>query len=278
MENVHKPVIVPWDFTHVAEYALAHAVNICNILKRDIILLHIVEKAAAKKTSFEKLEKKAAEISKEKQLTVTPVVESGNIFETIRETAHKTKAEMVIMGTHGRKGIQKIMGSWALKVMASSKVPFLVVQQEPQKDKFLKIVFPVDFRSENKESIKWVSYLSEKYASSFLLFKRKVSDRGFKRKIASNFHYVESFLKNNDVSYEIHKAKGKRSFDRETVEFAKNMGADLILVVVTRDIGFFDYIIAAREQNIIANPEKLPVLCINPKPAKISSGFRAGGG
>ena len=52
----------------------------------------------------------------------------------------------------------------------------------------------------------------------------------------------------------------------------------MILVLVTRDIGFFDYIIAAREQYIISNPEGIPVLCLNPRPAKISSGFRASGG
>ena len=34
MENTNKPIIVPWDFTFVAENALAHAVNIDNILKR----------------------------------------------------------------------------------------------------------------------------------------------------------------------------------------------------------------------------------------------------
>ncbi len=278
MENVHKPIIVPWDFTHVAEFALAHAINISNILKRDIILLHIIEKKSAEKPALEKLKKKAAQISGTHGYNINAEVRSGNIFETIRESAHDSKAEMVVMGTHGRKGMQKLTGSWALKVMAHSKVPFLVVQEAPRKDQFQKIVFPLDFRSENKEKVKWVSYLSEKYNSKFLLFKRKVSDRGFKRKIASNLHYVESFLKNNDVSYEIHTSKGKKAWEKETIEFSKDQDADLILVMVTRNISFFDYVIAAREQYIIANPEKLPVMCINPKPLRISSGFRAGGG
>lgn len=278
MENVHKPIIVPWDFTHVAEFAFLHAVNICNMLNREIILLHIVENPDAKKPSLEKLEQKALQLTKDFKVKVHPQVQSGNIFENIREAAHESKAEMVVMGTHGRKGMQKLWGSWALKVMAHSRIPFLVVQKKPEKDKFLKIVFPVDFRSENKEKVKWMSYLSRNYNSTFLVFKRKVSDRGFKRKIASNLHYAESFLKNNDVSYEIHTSKGKKSFDKETVEFAKEQDADLILLIVTRDLGFFDYIIAAREQYIIANPEKLSVMCINPKPARLSSGFRAGGG
>lgn len=278
MENLHKPIIVPWDFTHVAEFALAHAVNICNILKREIILLHIAENQNAIPPCREKLNKKADELSRELHLKIHPLVESGNIFDTIRETAHKFKAEMVVMGTHGRKGMQKLFGSWALKVMANSKIPFLVVQKKPDRDSFKKIVFPIDFRSSNKEKVKWVHYLSGNYNSTFLIFKRKSWDRGFRRKIASNLHYAESFFKNNDVSHEIHTSSGKKSFEKETVEFAIEQDADLILVMVTRDIGFFDYIIAAREQYIISNPGKIPVMCANPKPAKIAAGFSATGG
>ncbi|MFW5820365.1 MAG: universal stress protein [Bacteroidota bacterium] len=278
MENVHKPVIVPWDFTHVAEFAFDHALNISKILDREIILLHIVENPDAAKPSLEKLENKARELSAEHNVKIHSFVKAGNIFDTIRETAHEHKAEMAVMGTHGRKGMQKILGSWALKVMAHSKVPFLVVQKKPEKSNFNKIVIPVDFGSENKEQVKWISYLSEKYKAEFLIFRRKVSDKGFKKKIASNLHYVKSFLKNNDVSYEIHVSEGRRSFEKETVQFAKEHNADLILVMVTRNIGFFDYLMAAREQYIIANPERIPVMCLNPRPVKLSSGFRATGG
>jgi nucleotide-binding universal stress UspA family protein len=278
MENVHKPILVPWDFTHVAEFAFEHALNVSRILERDIILLHIAENPNAAKPSLTRLEDKARELSKAHNVNIHSFVKAGNIFETIRETAHEHKAEMAVMGTHGRKGMQKLMGSWALKVMAHSRVPFLVVQKKPEKSSFQKIVIPIDFRSENKEKVKWISYLSDKYKSEFLLFRRRVSDRGFKRKIASNVHYVESFLKNNDVTYSIQSSEGKKSFEKETVKYAREQEADLILVMVTRDIGFFDYLIAAREQYIIANPERIPVMCLNPKPARLASGFRAAGG
>lgn len=278
MENVNKPIVVPWDFTHVAENALGHAINISKLLSREIVLLHIVEKPEDVNPSSDKLEEKITELKKTITSKLVPVVKDGNIFDTIREVAHELKAEMVIMGTHGRKGMQKVTGSWALKVMANSKVPFLVVQDKPQTDSFKKIVFPIDFRRENKEKVSWVHYLSRHYRSTFLLFKRKAGDRGFKKRIASNLHYAESFLKNNDVEYEIHSAKGKQAFEKELVQFAKEQHAEMIMILVTRDIGFFDYLVAAREQYIIANPEKIPVMCINPKPAKISSGFRASGG
>ena len=278
MESIHKPIVVPWDFTSVTENALAHANNICGILKREIILLHLVDKEEKVDSATEKLKSRIAELEKDIKHKIHPIVKFGNIFETIREVAFEVKAEMVIMGTHGRKGMQRVTGSWALKVMANSKIPFLVVQDKPKKEVFKTVVFPIDFRRENKEKVNWIHYFSTNYNSKFLLFKRKSADTAFRRRIASNLHYAESFLKNNDVEYEIHTAKKSRSFEKETVQFSKEVEADMIIVLITRDIGFLDYMVAAREQYIISNPENIPVMCINPKPAKLASGFRAAGG
>ena len=278
MENLNKPIIVQWDFTTISQFAFEHAVNLSNILKKDIILLHIVENPADIESSFEKLKLKTQELKKSFMVNSHPVVKTGNIFETIKEVSTEYKAEMVVMGTHGIKGIQKFTGSRALKVIANSKMPFVVIQDKPKNSKFDKIVFPIDFRTENKEKVNYVNYLSANFNAKFLLFKRKVKDKGFKKKIASNLLYVETFLKNNNVQYEIFNAEGKMNFEKETVKFSKEQGADMILVLTTRDINFIDYLMAAREQYVIANPEKIPVMCINPKPAKLSSGFRATGG
>lgn len=275
MENLTKPLIVPWDFTHVAENAYAHAVNIAKQISRDIVLLHIVETEEAIGPSTDKLKEKAAALSKESGIHTAYLIKAGSIFETIRDGAYEVKAEMVIMGTHGRKGVQKLTGSRALKVMANSKVPFLVVQDKPASQKFERILFSVDFRKENKEKVNWVHYLSKHFNSNFILFKRKASDRGFKQRVASNLLFAENFFKNNDVKYEIFDAEGKIGFEKEMVEFAEKNNIDLILVLVTRDISWIDYVIAAKEQYLIANPAGIPVMCINPKPAKIASGFRA---
>ena len=43
MDENQKLIVVPWDFTPVAENALAHAVRIGRQVKNEIALLHIVE-------------------------------------------------------------------------------------------------------------------------------------------------------------------------------------------------------------------------------------------
>lgn len=278
MESTNRPIIVAWDFSQVAEYAFEHAIVINNVLKREIILLHIISNLKNQKEILKKLQKKCVELKAQYDVNSTPMVKAGNIFSTISETALDLKAEMIVMGTHGIKGFQKITGSKALKVIVDSKVPFVVVQDKPEKPKYEKIIVPIDFRSEIKEKVPWVGYLSKHFGSRFYLFKRKSSDRGFKRRIISNLRFLGSYFRNNDIQYELHGASGKKSFDRETVSFAKKMNADMILVITTRNIAFLDYLLGAKEQQIIANPEKLPVMCINPRPGKFSAGFSASGG
>jgi len=278
MENISRPIIVPWDFTQISMNAYEHAVNLAGVLKKEIVLLHIVRDVTDIDNSFEKLKAKTTELVKEFKIVTHPIIKSGNIFDTVKDFADEYKAELVVMGTHGVKGMQKFFGSNALKMVAKSKIPFLIIQEKPLTNKFENIVFPIDFRKENKEQVNYIHYLSTNFTPKFLVFKRKASDRGFKKRIASNLHFVEEFFKINNINYEIFSANNKMSFEKEVVQFAKEMHSEMIIVLTTRDLGFIDYLIAAKEQYIIANPEKIPVMCINPKPAKLASGFRAAGG
>jgi nucleotide-binding universal stress UspA family protein len=278
MEKLERPIIVPWDFSHVAENAFQHAVNISKALNREILLLHIVAEsrdADGKKGEMEASSKKLGNEFGKKPHTM---VVAGSIFHAIGETAKELKAEMIIMGTHGMKGAQKLFGSKALKVVVSSRIPFLVVQDKPAKEKIDTILLPIDFKSENKEKANWIYYLARNFGSKFIILKSKAKDKGFKRKILSNIKYVETFLKGHDIAYEIVTSSGKQSFKHEIISFAKEHEADLILVMATRDIKWIDYMLGAPEQYIIANPENLPVMCMNPRPARIGGGFRAGGG
>ena len=278
MENFPKPIIVPCDYSQVSEYAFEHAILIANVISQDIILLHIVKEKKEINAAMEKLQKKCDELILKYGVTVSPRIMTGNIFDSIKEAAHDYNAEVVVMGTHGIRGTQKFFGSYALKVIAHSKVPFVVVQDKPAESAYKNIVFPIDFRLETKEKVAWANFMAKHFNSRFLVYRRKSRDRGFKRNISSNLHYFESFFKNNNIPFELHSATGKKSFEKETVDFAKKMNADLILVLTTRDISFIDYLLGANEQYIIANPEKITVMCVNPKPARVSSGFRASGG
>jgi hypothetical protein len=65
---------------------------------------------------------------------VTPVVRVGSVYEDIGDAAAEIDADLIIMGTHGMRGMQFITGSRALRVITSSSVPFVVVQERPIKE------------------------------------------------------------------------------------------------------------------------------------------------
>lgn len=278
MEQLERPIIVPWDFSQVAENAFQHAVHISKALNREILLLHIVHDEKDKDMKKGELEASTEKLGNEYGKKPHYKVVSGSIFHAIGETAKELKAEMIIMGTHGMKGAQKLFGSKALKVVVSSRIPFLVVQDKPAKETIDTILLPIDFKRENKEKANWIYYLARNFGAKFIILKSKAKDKGFKRKTLSNIKYIESFLKGHDVEYEIVTSSGKQSFKKEIVTFAKEHSADLVLIMATRDIRWIDYMLGAPEQYILANHENLSVMCMNPKPAKIAGGFRAAGG
>lgn len=277
MEKTEKPIIVPWDFTPVAQNAFLHALNFSRTLNCSIALLHIVhdDKDIPKKEKA--LEEASAKLDKEFGKRPHCIVKEGSIFHTIGEVATQYNAEMIIMGTHGIKGAQKLFGSRAVKVVVSSRIPFLIVQDKPVKDKLQHILLPIDFKRENKEKAKWIFHLSTRFELTVTIFKSHPKDRGFKRKLLSNMKYIENYLKARDVKYHIESSTGKRSFKEEVVEYAQANDFDMILIMATRDIKMVDYIFGAPEQYIIANEYNLPVMCINPRPMKIAGGFRATG-
>ena len=265
MEKEKHTIIVPHDFTEVADYALEHALVIAKTVENDITLVHIVKEEEEIESATQKCKELADRTFKQYYHEPKVIVRSGSIFTTIGEIAVEINANLVIMGTHGMKGMQKLTGSWALKVIVSSPVPFVIVQGPPEHKKFEKIVFPVNFKLENKEKHHWVNYLSKYYSAKFFIIKQDVKDKTFKKRVQSNLTFAKKYFVNKEIDHEIYTAPGKTKFSTETVNYAKEVGADLILIMTTRDISLADYALGADEQRIIANREKIPVMCVNPR-------------
>ncbi|HBX49822.1 MAG: hypothetical protein A2275_06745 [Bacteroidetes bacterium RIFOXYA12_FULL_35_11] len=265
MEENRKTILVPWDFTSIAEFALLHALKIADTFNNDITLLNIVKKQKEVDEILVKLNQVADDTMKKYNIKPRVLAVVGSIFTTISEVASEINSNLVIMGTHGIKGMQKLTGSWALKVIVGSKVPFVVVQSPPKEHVFKTIIVPFDHKMEGKEKLAWVGYLAKYYKSEILLFKTGTSDELLMKKANNNIIFAKKFLEEKDITYKIFTAEGKKSFPDETLEFSQKNDGDLLLIMTTKDIGFKDYVLGATEQEIIANDAKIPVMCINPR-------------
>lgn len=280
MEENKKLIVVTWDFTKVSESGLAHAVKISRMVGNEICLLHIVDKGISASEIGQKevlLRHVADENSKKYNLRIGTHIEKGTIFNAIAAFASDKDASLVVMGTHGMKGMQKLTGSWALKVIVKSKVPFIVVQDPPSDmERYHSIVFPVDFRSENKEKIRMAIFMGKYFDSKIKFLVAQTTDRALLKKTNININFAIKYLIQNNIEYEIHEVP-KGNFAQQTIEFAQKTNADAILIVTTKNITAMDYVIGASEQYIIANSSKIPVCCVNPKATFAKTGQFMGG-
>jgi len=283
MENQSKPILIPTDFTVVAQYAIEMAAPFARLTNTEIVLVHIVKKLSEMQEATAKVELEADRASKDFGVPVKGIVREGSIFTTIGETVNELDASLVLMGTHGIKGMQKLTGSWALKVIVTSKVPIIVVQSVPKKMTIDRIAFPIDFKRENREKIGWAYYVAKLFNSKVYIFSAKPStlfskkDKKLDQGIKTNLSFTEKFLKSKNIGFEVAVAKGSESFAKETLQYAEEIDADLILITTTKLISKVDFALGPVEQDIITNSSNIPVMCINPRKGKID-GFSATGG
>lgn len=63
------------------------------------------------------------------------LVKGGDFADTILDTAHLIKADVIVIGSHSRRWLEKIvMGSVTEQVLRSSKVPLLIVPTRKKED------------------------------------------------------------------------------------------------------------------------------------------------
>lgn len=272
----NKPIIVPWDFSEVAGFALEHALEYTKATGDHVILLHIVKKSKEIASAEEKLKAIIEKTKNEKGIEIGQIVKEGSIFTAISDVVKELDANLVIMGTHGIKGMQKFTGSWALKVIAGTDAPFVVVQAPPTAA-LTDIVFPVDFKKEQKEKLVWAGYLVNYYKAKVHICYQPSSDSRIKAKTKSNLIFSKNYLSEKNASFDIIALEGKKNLAEESLAYAKEINANMILIMTTKNISFQDYVLGADEQQIIANSLKLPVMCINPKEGGKYGGFSSSG-
>jgi nucleotide-binding universal stress UspA family protein len=273
MELQPQKLIVPWDFSPVTENALLYALKIGAFSENySIDLIHVVESGGlftkGKLTELEASDKIKSDVSRIKEqygIEVKAVVLEGSIFNTISEYAFDSEADLVIMGTHGIKGVQKLTGSWALKVIAGSNIPFLVIQDAPSSERiFENIVFPLDYRVNEKERLRWALKTATEFKSRIHVYLPYASDAGIQKKVNYNLAFAKKHFEGHNINFEVHSATKGSSLSDGIIKLAKDIEADLILIMTTPNLDFTDYIFGAQEQYVIANNGKIPVMCVNP--------------
>lgn len=142
--NTFKHILVPTDFSPSSSRAIELAIEMATQFDSELTLLHVWELpsypymglmiGAGEITS--NVEKAATECLATKLKDVQSrlpraksMLRMGLPWQQIVDTLEESKSDLLIMGTHGRRGLEHlIMGSVAEKVVRLSPVPVLTVR------------------------------------------------------------------------------------------------------------------------------------------------------
>jgi len=141
-----KTILFPTDFSNGARAAMDHAISLARDYKAKLLLLYVVQDISIaewyipsslsatelvedmQKSAWQEMEKWAAEVSS-KIGAVEKLIVRGAPFVEIIKTAREKKADLIVIGTHGRTGIDHILfGSTAEKVVRKAPCPVLTVR------------------------------------------------------------------------------------------------------------------------------------------------------
>ena len=272
-EERNNIILVPTDFTPVGQNAIDHAVKAAEILKFKVVLLHVINRETKarfgrKNTGLavdQHLKEIVKEIKSRSKVKVEYLYRDGSIFDVIGEVATELKANMMILGTHGKKGLQHLLGSYALKVITQSPVPVIVVQKRAILNHgYKKIVFPIGLYTESRQQVFYAIVTSLLFKSEILIYKQtsnQVADTTKLNIITSQIE--EEFIKNG-VNFTITEAEKHSDFAGQLFDFAVSNSADLMMMMTDSNIENPSFDNSSWSEKLMFNLAQIPVLCINP--------------
>jgi universal stress protein A len=134
-------LLVPVDFSRHSLVALRHALALAAANGARLVLLHVLEpfhpgllmdttavEAAARRAANERLEKLLLD-TRRTCPAASRELRAGHPVQTIVALAKRVRADLIVMGTHGRTGLRRsLIGSVAERVVREAHCPVLVVR------------------------------------------------------------------------------------------------------------------------------------------------------
>ena len=274
MDSGRNVILIPTDFSEACTNAIEHGVELAKNFNSDVYILHVLNKDTKvylqkNKLKIEDLQLQLDEIvdsiKLQHDLEVRTEIKKGSIFNEINLTAKEIEACMVVLGTHGKKGFQHIFGSHAMRIIMSSDIPVIVVQNRAYGCGYENIVFPVNESIEIEQKVDWAIKLAKVFNSKIHVYKYKETDPEIVSNINSVNQQILSAFEHNKVEFIEKEAESESAYSTQLLDYAVSKSADLILIMTNNDEFEPSFILGAPEEKMIYNPSQIPVMCINPK-------------
>ena len=257
-----KKILIPCDLKEESFVALHHASHIATLSGAEIALLHLEFSERALESSKAALDVWAERLRATFNGTVSTHVRKGGVVGEIPAFAKEQECGLVIMPTHGMRGMQKLTGSLALRVVSESHIPFIIVQERDIRPQgYKKLVIPVDYRHQLLDEAKAFVQLAKLFAGEVHLVLKRVNAEVMDESMLSA---LKKQFEENHILITLHEVHHSTHFTKELVRYAAAIEADLICAINFSYEYLYTLFPRTDEEDLIYNDPQIPVLLITP--------------
>lgn len=182
-----KNILFTTDFSPASSAALPFALVLARIYGSTLLLAHAIPREPLQQVvtdrlpaqddyDFHNAEHKLAKFAQDRSIGDTPckmLLGRGDLADVIPAMIREHEVDLVVLGTHGRRGVSKlVLGSQAEKIYRSASCPVLTVgpkvhdgaQWKPHR-----ILCPVDFAEDPEPALHYALSLAEENEAEFIV-------------------------------------------------------------------------------------------------------------
>ena len=282
-----KKILVPTDFSDQASYAFEAAVSIARKSgNAEVQLYHVIEvpdypeitdiiayRALGSTNVLEEIEKKLAQTAESEicnGIEVTYSVDFDTPYEKIARKAADEKFDLVVIGSHGRQGIDRILvGSTTEKVIQHTPCLVLTIKEPVSYFCPSNIVFGSNFYGEIAGGFNALQDFAALYNATLHLL--KVNTRSHFETSRYSRQLMEGFAEEQKLSNYTINIYNDDSEEEGILHFARDMQADIICIPTHGKTGL-SHLIGGSIAESVSEHAYRPVLTYKIKPVKIEYG------
>jgi len=220
--------LVPYDFSEIAESAFVLALQLAKRNDGTVYLLHVARNEMDEMKANSALNDMVRNLSEDGKKRVFVKVLRGNLYKSVAIAGEILGANLSVMGTHGMTGMQRLLGSNALKMVAMSSTPYLLLVKEQKLEKVDTIVMPFSFVGDTLFVLDALVEFARQYQSVIHLVGYYDKVEWQNQQSLENQKTARTFLEKKGLACEIVNLPREKSYEEELSDYMYKVNADLI--------------------------------------------------
>lgn len=257
-------ILVPYDFTEASDKAKEQAAKLDERCAIHIDLLHVIDSAKEEEKAMTTLREQSAQLVR-KSVSSSVIVQKGAVLETINEVAANGLYHLMVIGTHGPKGLrQSLLGADILKLLKESPCPSIVVQKTSQPiEAFKRILLPVGSHEDYESLAEDVNFLAQISGAEVIIYTiNRPGEEPAEELLANKEHTIRLFRAHDVPFREVMEDTSVFSFGfaKQTLLYAEKNDVDLIAIMpnVSAEHSYFAN---ADKERVLVNEKGIAILC-----------------